>query len=338
MKKRTLLHTLVVGAMFSVAFQSCKKENGIDNEKIIKKPYGLYATDIDGQLLHSTDGEEYDVLLPAESYPARALTYSAAAIYWLKGNLHVSRDNGQNFNPALTLQPVATPTPWQTSILSAMDQNRVYVTDQRDRGIYLTDDDGKNWFADAKWDEGLIAGNINSLAQLMNGTMFARSETTDSIYRKDNKDDNWSMVVPDATKTQLPDGQFFLSRYNNELIATDRTGKNGVFHTSDATGWTAYTGLPKRALYTTIAPLDEVLLVGTDSFGVYRLQGNQFVPSNNGLTDYSSVYGIAGKEVIYKNNIRKTFIFLATNKGLFRSEDVGNNWVKVNDGSYIGVH
>jgi len=336
MKRNILLHTLTLGVVFSLALQSCKKENGIDNDTVVKRPYGLYITDIGGQLIQTTNGDSFKTIFPPESYPAKALVYSSGGIFWMKARLHVSRDNGMNFNPATTLSPIIAPgTPWQTMLLSALDQKRVYVADQRGRGVYFTEDDGKNWFEDGEWDEGIVGGGINSFTQLKSGTIYAYSNANDSIYKKDNKTDKWTWLQ--QTKA-LPFGAtYYLSHFNNTLLATNADG-NGIFYSNDGQSWEPYLGLPNRKLYTTVAPFDETLLVGTDSMGVYRFQSGQFVPSNNGLGVSTTVYGIAGKDNIYKNGARKHYIYLATSNGLFRSEDLGQNWVSVKEGNYVGVY
>lgn len=337
MKRYILLHTLALSAVFFMVLQGCKKENGIDNDTVIKKPYGLYVASTEGELLNTTDGDNYKTLFPVDNYPTRSLVYSDSGIYFLKSNLHVSVDNGKNFNVCFR-DALLTFFPWQPIMLSAMDQNRVYIGGKDGNGIFFSEDEGKNWFDDPLWDDNVTGGTISSFAQLKNNVIYAYSNTSSSLYRKDNKTDKWSLV----TQTNGPSGGlYYLSHFDNTLLLTDFTG-NDVYYASTgnagSVSWNTYSGLPGRGLYATNAPFDEVLLVGTDSMGVYRLQSGSFVPSNNGLDNGTTVYGIVGKDNIYKNGARKRFIYLATDKGLFRSEDLGQNWVMVKTGSYIGVY
>jgi hypothetical protein len=102
--------------------------------------------------------------------------------------------------------------------------------------------------------------------------------------------------------------------------------------------WTGYMGLPNRPLHATNAPFEKVLLVGTDSMGVYRLENGSFVASNNGLEDYTTVYSIVGKDNVYKNGLVKSYIYIATDKGLYRSEDLGFSWARVLPGSFTAVY
>src|SRR5690606_17608049 len=154
-------------------------------------------------------------------------------------------NNGRNFNPRYTDVPV-TPSPWPTMLHSAWDQERVYIASTAGRGIFFSDDDGETWIEDQKWDDGLIGTDIQSFSQLSNGIMFAYSNDNDSLYRKDNKDDNWTVTFGNP----LPaNGTYYLSNYNNALIATDYTGLNGVHYSLDSgKNWSKYAGLPTTPL------------------------------------------------------------------------------------------
>src|SRR5690606_17055033 len=101
------------------AFQSCKKSNGIDNNSVIKKPYALYVGANSGDLLNTNDGEKYKTIFAADKYPYRAIVTSGENIVFVKANVHVSENNGRNFNPTYT--GFATPSyiaPWQQMILN----------------------------------------------------------------------------------------------------------------------------------------------------------------------------------------------------------------------------
>lgn len=343
MRKSYLIYKLGVAVLFAAAFQSCKKENGIDNDTVIKKPYGLYIGTDQGALLNTNDGMNYKTIFPPDGFKSRALVTSGMNILWAKGNLHMSADNGRNFNPTyfdinnfyLQVQPYF---PWQPIILSANDQNRVYVSSRVGRGIAISDDNGKTWKNEDQFDDGIANTLFTSFTQLSNGAIFAHNLSNDSLYKKDNKGDKWSYK---PAQDALPaTGAFVLGHNTNKLLAMDVTGQSGVYFSDDeGLKWQAYTGLPaNRLLYAIAAPFDAVTLVGTDSMGVYRLENGNFVPSNNGLDDWTVVYAIVGKEDVYKNETNKRYIYIATNKGLYRSEDMGMNWQLVKEGSYVALY
>lgn len=337
--------TLAFVAIAIIALQSCKKENGIDNNAVIEKPYGLYISDDQGQLLNTNDGETYKTIFPPDGYRSRALITSGNNIIWVKKNVHLSTDNGANFNPTynkiqafyLNLLPYL---PWQQIIIDVPDHKRVYIGSTDGQGVAMSVDNGKTWTVDNEWDDNTVGGNITSFTQLKSGLLYAHSLTTDSLYQRDNASDKWTWV---NQQTPLPaTGIFYISHYNNTLLATDISGASGVYASDDkGLNWMPYSGLPNtHILYTTAAPFDEVLLVGTDSLGIYRFEpsSSSFVASNAGLGTNTVVYSIVGKDNLYKNNISKRYVYIATNKGLFRSEDMGRNWSLVKPGSYVGLY
>lgn len=338
---RPVYHLAMV-ALVALVAQGCNKKNGIENETILKKPYSLYAGDAKGSLHLINSSDSGTVIFPNDGFASRALlTTGDSSILFAKQNLFLSSDNGKNFNLTyfrmnnfyLNVSPFI---PWEQVMIKAAGHNRIYVASIEGKGIVYSEDNGKKWIVDNGWDPGTGSGNITSFAQLKNGTLFAHNLFDDSLYRRDNKDDNWTAVTPVQA---LPNsGVFYISHFNNELIATDITGGNGVYHSPDGASWFAYTGLPNRLLYTTASPFDQRLFVGTDSMGVYRLEGNNFVTANNGLETNTTVYAMVGKDDIYKNETKRAFIYMATNKGLYRSEDGGQNWTIYKVGSFVALY
>lgn len=333
---------LIVAGMFIFLLQACKKENGIDNETVIKKPYGLFIGDEQGQLLNTTDGDYYKTLFPPDGYPSRALTTSGNNILWIKNNAHLSEDNGKNFNPTyMSVQqaiPRITPlTPWSQVMLDVPGHERVYIASMLGKGIAYSENNGSTWITDMAWAEDVDGGLITSFAQLENGRLFAHSTHNDSLYVRNDRNALWEWV---EQISPLPSSAYFyITHFNNTLIATDIYGFEGVWGSNDeGSTWQRYSGLPPRILYATHAPFNQTLLVGTDSLGVYRLEGNTFVSASYGLETGASIYAIRGKNNVYKNDVNKEYVYLATSKGLYRSDDLGRNWYLIKPGVYVALY
>jgi hypothetical protein len=330
MRRFDLINRVAIVALFAVAFVSCKKENGIDNETVVKKPYGLYIGDYLGGMLSTNDGDVYKTIFPQDGFPIRAITTVNSNALFIKANVHLSRDNGLNFNPVyFSARPTAT---WQQMVLNVPSHGRVYVSsiDPVSQGIAFSEDSGRIWRAEDQWGPGVLAGGIASFTQLKNGTVYSAS--ADSLYKRPGRDDKWTHVNPTSG---LPSGTLYISHFNDELVAT---GVNGVHHSTDGINWAQYTGLPGTYYRATYAPFEQTLLVGTDSMGIYRLEGNAFVPANNGLETKTTVFGIIGKENIFKNEVSKKYVYIATDKGIYRSEDMGHNWTMVLEGRFVSIY
>ncbi len=339
MRKYNQLFILALSVFATAAVQSCKKSNGIDNNSVIKKPYGLYVGANKGELLNTNDGVNFKTLFFPDNYPFRSIVTAGPNILFVKANAHLSQNNGMNFNPTYkNYVPPGLVAPWQPVMYYSASHGRVYLasTDPLNKGIVFSDDNGKTWKPDT-WDTAAIGTGITSFTQLNNGVMFSFGDANDSLYMKDGASDNWSHYP--QTKP-LPQGMSYLSHFNNTLILSDYMGTEGCQYSNDSgKTWTRYQGLPAtNKLLCTHAPSGRVLLVGMDSLGVYRLENGSFKPSNTGLETNTSVYAIIGKQDVYKNGIEKFYIYIATSKGLYRSEDLGFSWALMLEGDFGAVY
>ena len=316
----------------------CRKENAIVNNNVIRTPYGVYIADQQGALYNTNDGEKYKTLFTPDGIAPRAITISGNNIIWVKRNLHVSQDNGQNFNPTnYTVAPLAK---GQNLILNVPSMERVYLASTKGLGVEYSTDNGITWESDNSIGQGSPSPMTpQSFTQLKNGWLFSLDGPSARFYIKMDKLAPW-VGFTSAGVSPLPGGARYLSHINNTLLAADYNGAGGIYYSAD-TGltWTQYAGTPtNQEILSVVAPFDQVVLAGTDSAGIYRLVGNTFQPSNNGLKPFTSVYAIAGKQDTYKSDIIKQYIYIATNNGLYRSEDLGQNWTLVKTGDYRTIY
>ena len=195
----------------------------------------------------------------------------------------------------------------------------------------------------------LTSGAVAALAiedpYVPGGTIYYRN-----FYKTDTPGrDQWkettggSKGAPrDMSGTPLPQSGFFsLGHINNRLIAIDGTCINGAYF-SDDTGrtWTQYTGIPTTiSLLSICSPFEETCLIGSSN-GLYVLNNNtgSFALNNNGLTAGIRVNGITYKENVFKNGVIQKFVYLATNHGIYQSQDGGNNWVMTIPGNFTTIY
>lgn len=345
---RTIAFT---AALASLSIQGCRKENGIDNNNVIRTPYSLFISDNEGVLWKTNDGTLVKKLFRSDAYEMKSIAVSGDKnILFVKKNLHGSFNDGTDFNnlPNELVNPAAAT---QSLMLDVPSQNRIYyagfsLTDMG-YGIRYSEDHGKTWKKDEGWkDLDIEPTPIQPLAalsftQLKRGDLFYVSVIDGSslnpkIYKRTGASEKWETIPQSGLTTHY----YFLSHLNDLLLATDTSGQDGVRY-SDNGGvtWSPYSGLPANThLHCTVAPFDQTVLVGTHGKGIYRLQSGSFVPSNNGLEANTIVYSIAAKSDTYKNTNVKNYVYAGTSTGLYRSEDLGQNWIKTFDGDFRCIY
>jgi hypothetical protein len=336
--KRFFLQTVLLSAAIAgFAGSGCKKDSDIggDNGRVVRTPYSLYFSDRLGGMYNTNNGEAYKIVFPKDGVAARSMLTSGNNLLWAKVNLHLSADNGRNFNPVnFRIEPTAQ---WQSLMINA--HSKVFLASAD--GIQESDDNGLTWKPSVSDPtSNIVDPVVISFARLNSGNLFA-VDGSGNIFRKTGPapaaPQSWKQV---SVTTGYPAGKYQIANFNDALVAGDVTGANGVwFSNNEGVDWTKYDGLPNnqevRSMY---APNGQGMLVGLDSLGIYRLVGTTFQPSNNGLTPFTTVYGITYKQDTYKNEVIKQYVYIATSTGLYRSEDLGQNWALMRSGEYRTIY
>ena len=136
-------------------------------------------------------------------------------------------------------------------------------------------------------------------------------------------------------------GKFFIASFKNKLVLADSTGANGVWYSdNEGQNWAQYNGIPGDAYINCMrSAFGQVLLVGTAQYGVFRVtNGNTFTSVNSGLETNANVRNLTAKDDIYKNEQIVQYIYAATDKGIFRSVDLGENWINVRPGNFVLIY
>lgn len=342
--KKGFLPTVLLGSLVTlVAFQGCKKDSaiGIDNDKVVKTPYSLYVANDEGWLINSNDGETYSSIFPPDGYAPSLIVTSGNNLLFLKDNLHMSSNNGKNFNPVFT---TVRKFPWQTMAYDFRSHSKLYITsNSAAKGISYSEDNGKTWKEDMSWEPNIPpVFTISSFSGLGNGVLFAYSNVNNVMFRKDNGGANWRPVTMEGL-FPVDGTAFFLSSNSTTLFLTDYNGIGGVWFSEDeGLHWLRVNqlDLPKNHHWNCAGSPNggRSFLVGTDSMGVYRVTEGSFVSATVGLEKNTTVYSMAVKRNIYKNDATRNYVFIATNKGVYRSEDNGQTWDKMTSGEFDGKY
>lgn len=340
MNSNSIVHRLAVLALFALAMQSCvKRTNGIDNNQVITKPYSLYVADTLGGIHNSNDGITWkNMVFSVGSVPTRAIVTADSNVIWIGAiGAYYSPDFDGRYQFNVATTNINLNAYGQSSILYARSFKRVFLAGDNPGGVLYSDSSGKpsTWKSDTS--PALTGASVTSYTQLKSGNVVGYDDASKNSYTLANTSATWSAHASSGLPAT---GKFFISHFNDDLVAGDVNGVNGVYYSRNAGPWTQYAGIPAGVPVLCInAPFDQTLLVGTVG-GVYRLQTstNTFFPKNNGLHDDIIVTGIIGKEDIYKNGTVKQYVYLSTNKGVYVSYDLGENWVRVKTGNYVAIY
>lgn len=323
---------LLSAAIAGFAGMGCNKGSDFgDNEQVIRTPYSLYFVDVDGIVYNSNDGQAFRIKKSGDGVPARAVLTAGSNLLMAKRNLHLSADGGLQFNPVNSLlDQIDTAFKWPTLMINGFD-NKVFIATKT--GIQESLDSGRTW--------GPSPGGgsvVHSFARVNTGGKMYAIDAAGTIYEKQRPTDNWQAVAP--TGAVYPGGIYHLTNFRDALIAGDATGANGVWFSNNNGGsWAQYTGLPtNQEIRSMLSPSGQGLLVGLDSAGIYRLVNDNFIPSNNGLAPFTTVYGMVAKQDIYKNEVIRQYVYIATSTGLYRSEDLGQNWALMHRGNIRAIY
>ncbi len=334
--RSSVFYKMALVALLGAAVAGCKKKSplSIDNNQIVQRPYTLYVVDSIGSVWHTNDGERFVQVGGMGSGPGiltRAITTSDTNIISVRNDAFVSDDNGRNFNP---INPNSvSPNPGavgQSMLLDVPSFNRVYLAGTGTKGVSYSDSNGRIYSWKADNDDSLTA-QITSFTQLADGTVIGFAMGNNAVFTLQGVDQHWRSV--NTTAPIGSTGQFYVSHFGNMILAADRSGAGGVWFSRDkGVTWAQFSGLPAGIPILSINTLfDQAVLVGTEGLGAYRvvpLLDNTFVPVNEGLASNVKVTGIAAKSNVYKNNAVKQYVFITTDKGLYKSEDLGRNWVE----------
>jgi hypothetical protein len=338
-----------------------KANNTIDNSQVVETPYTLYFSDSAGAIYNTNDGI-YIKKLPfsSDGTPCNAICTDQNTLLFVKDYLYFSTDNGNTFNKSygytlhhrisavnglpidLNQSQVANVPRWNKMYCVSSDPNPLNylgLAYSYWQGIW------HYWTLEQYYDSTISLTpypTATSMTWLPKNYLYCYDGIHQRyFYRTDTF--NWTKFEEVYCTTPLPTTGFFsIGHINNEIIAIDNTGQNGAWYSDDlGANWYQFSGLPANTpLLCVTSPFEETCLIGTDSAGLFSLNANThtFQADNHGLPNNCVVFNIAQKENFYKNGTTQKLVYLASNKGLYVSHDLGFNWTLVVKGNYTCVY
>lgn len=352
MRRFNIAYILGCVAVVSASLQSCQtRTENIVNLNVITKPYSLHVSDTLGEIFSTNDGELIYPLRTTGTGPIEALGTSGRfrlMVPLSKSALFVD-DGGDgmnaNFNPAYRdLNPAAFGNTMFIHLPSYNDtgeivRDRLYVASSQGRGMVYNDSNAQD---PSKWyqvnDNALpVGGSITSFTLLDNGILVAFDDVSRKIYLKRGLQSAWVAAAGSGLPTG---GRMFIMHQSNSILAVkmDDAAGNDIWRSTDeGRSFTMLPALPVDDMTCATAAFDKVIVVGTRSNGIFRFTGNDWEQSTVGLVANMRVEGITFKTNKFKGEKEGEYIFIATNKGVFRSDDNGQSWIDIKVPSITGV-
>jgi hypothetical protein len=333
---------IVYFAISLLCLSSCEKYNQVDNSSTVKTPYILFMGGYHGTVSKTNDALYYNSLHSTDDAVIRQIIVADSNILYLKDYLYISKDNGKSFPRSSGIGAL----PYINELKKYYLPNTGLYT-KNDTFIYMCTN--TNGVAKGNVAPLMVSGDrgksfVNagapisptSITQLKNGDLYIIQDSA-NIYKKQGNG-AWTQVAQNATNPLGRDTtQWYITHKGDTLLVIDYNGKQGVYYSSNGgLDWTPCTGNPKKKkiLFGNQLADNNSFYIGYDSAGVYKLDGAVFTKVALDIDWRSKVGFIEGKTVTYRNGFKRNYLFAATDRGLYYSENDGDNWRVINSGSF----
>lgn len=363
MRRSNIGYTLASVALVFLTLQACvTRIDGLDNLNVITKPYSVHFADSMGLIHQTYDGERIVPINGTDNYPVEALNTTGGHILMVKqgGTILFADDAGEgenhNFNPSYKdINPNAF---GPTMMINLPDYTTVDSTGETKDRIYIAsgsafmafNDD--NAAVDSPWqtingpnnDENV---RVTSFTRLADDRLVAFDNGSRGLWIKPDNATPWTAVAASGLPA-AGGGDMYIVHQNNDILAvmlglSDPDG--GIWRSTD--GGANFTKLPKvitedgdvPVITCADAPFGKVVVVGTQDQGIIRFDGfdNRWTHGNGGLKEGTSINAIAYHYNKFKNDKVGEYIYIATTTGVYRSDDLGQNWIPLEVNSQTNI-
>jgi hypothetical protein len=332
----------------AISLSACEKYNQVDNSSTVKTPYTLFIGGYDGTVQKTNDALSYNSLFSTDNSITRQIIVADSNIIYLKDYIYCSNNDGKTFPRSAPFTPVLHIDKFKkyylpntglyepnTKIVYMCGNTNDSVKGGQPINMLKSTDFGKTFQADNNFIDPIMYPT--SITQLKNGLAYIMQDSS-RIYKRIRKDTvGWVKVSQNATNPLGSNtAKWYISHKGDSLFAIDYFGKKGIYYSTDASNWFKCTGIPtsKKILFANQAFGNNEFYVGLDSGGLYRLNGTNFVPTGPGIPWYAKIGFVEGKTVTYRTDAKRTYLFAATDVGLYISETNGFDWRLIRNGTY----
>ena len=290
--------------------------NGTNNTRIFAgSSDGPYRSDDNG-----SNWTESDAGITANSINALAVATSetgATTIFAGGAGIYRSTDNGADWgrvnNDNITTMAVSP---------DGKGGNYIYAGTNGD-GVIRSDDNGTTWTPTNK---GLTDQNVSFM--MADDSVVIVATDYQGIFISGDHGDNWSEGIYKKNDCCYSIDPKVWQKYWKYLV--NHFPQKLLTLAMNDTSWASISdGVPLYDdIYSITAMSDSILFAVTNSYGIYRLMGNDttWTEVNNGLTDATD------KEINSLISYGESALFTATSGGVFASTNVASDWKSVNTG------
>ncbi|MCB0698063.1 MAG: hypothetical protein KDC07_11905 [Chitinophagaceae bacterium] len=348
MRRFNIAYTLGCVALAALTLQSCNRSGGLDNLNVITKPYSLLFSDAKGLIYSTNDGQRFEVYTGSDGIPVQTLATSGERMLMVKQGgtiLFVSdgaNDKFPNFNPTYDSINLFAFGPSMIINLpgyndsGAVKKDRIYLASRKGSGIVYQDYNGNN---DSTWfqvGDPALTDKVTSFARQANGTIVAFDDVSRKIWIKPDLATAW-INKPATNLPAAGNGQMYIITQKNDIIAVAVNGNtDGIWRSSDDGATFSklpdimVDNVPLKDITCAAAPFGKVLIACTKNHGIWRFSAQgAWESASVGLKEGAEVYAISYKNNTFKNEKTGEYVFVGTNRGLYRSDDLGQNWVRL---------